>query len=138
MTQPNVAQMNALSVVQAGYNNFAAGDVEALLDKMDDAVQWALPRIAGVRVSGTRSGRNAVRGFFRELDEDQQSVIFEPREFITEGDRVVTLGHYVWKVRATGKQYEGDFAHVFTVRDGRITRFTEFGDTAAVEEAYRP
>jgi len=137
MTQPNVMQMNALSVVQAAYKNFAAGDIEALLEQMDQSIHWQLPRVEGARITGTRTGRDAVRRFFGELAEDQESVVFEPREFVADGDRVVTLGHYIWKIRATGKQFESDFAHVFTVRDGRVDSFTEFFDTAASEQAYK-
>lgn len=55
--------------------------------------------------------------------------------FLAQGDKVVTLGHYLWRVKATEGEWESDFAHLFTVRDGRVTRFQEFTDTGALSHA---
>jgi uncharacterized protein len=43
-----------------------------------------------------------------------------------------------WRVNATGVTYEDDWAHVFIVENGRITKFKEYHDTAAEAAAYRP
>ena len=62
---------------------------------------------------------------------------FEPKEFVAQGDKVVALGHYAWHVRSTGREWESDFAHVFTVEDGKVRRFQEYTDSAALAEAFR-
>jgi ketosteroid isomerase-like protein len=62
---------------------------------------------------------------------------FSPREFFGAGDRVCVLGHYAWKIRKTGRTVAGDWVHVFTIRNGKVTRFREFNDTAQFAEAYR-
>ena len=62
--------------------------------------------------------------------------MFEPTRFVGEGDLVVALGHYRWRVKATGREIASEFAHEFTVRDGRIVRFQEFMDTAAFVAGY--
>ncbi len=49
----------------------------------------------------------------------------------------MALGHYAWRVNSTGREWESDFAHVFIVRDGKIARFQEFTDTAAIEAAFQ-
>ena len=49
----------------------------------------------------------------------------------------MALGDYAWRVKSTGREYESDFVHVFTVRDEKVARFQEFMDTAAVSAAYR-
>ena len=59
------------------------------------------------------------------------------REFVAQGDKVVVLGHYVWHVKATGKEWESDFVHALSVRDGKMTRFQEYTDTAAFGDAFR-
>jgi uncharacterized protein len=56
---------------------------------------------------------------------------------VAQGDKVVALGNYAWRVKSTGLEYETDFVHVFTVRDGKVTRYQEFMDTAVVGGAYR-
>ena len=61
----------------------------------------------------------------------------ELREFVAQGDKVVVLGHYVWHVKATGKEWASDFVHALSVRDGKITRVQEYTDTAALGDAFR-
>jgi ketosteroid isomerase-like protein len=56
---------------------------------------------------------------------------------VAQGDKVVALGDYAWRVKSTGREYESDFVHVFSVRDGKVARFQEFMDTAVVGWAYR-
>jgi len=55
--------------------------------------------------------------FFESLVDTQEVQHFDPREFIAQGDKVVALGHYAWLVKSTGREFGGDFAHVFTVHN---------------------
>jgi ketosteroid isomerase-like protein len=41
-------------------------------------------------------------------------------------------------VKTTGLTYDSPWAHVFTLRDGKIARFEGYEHTAAAETAYRP
>jgi ketosteroid isomerase-like protein len=56
---------------------------------------------------------------------------------IQDFDKLVALGHYAWHIKSTDREWESDSAHVFTVRDGRVTGFQEYTDTAALADAYR-
>jgi len=47
------------------------------------------------------------------------------------------IGHMRCRARATGREYESDFVHLVTLRDGQSTRFQEFFDTYAAGEAFR-
>jgi ketosteroid isomerase-like protein len=71
------------------------------------------------------------------VEANQETLEFEPREFIAQGDKVVSLGHYRWRVKTTGREFSSDFAHVFTVRDGKIVSFQEYTDTASAARAYQ-
>ena len=51
-------------------------------------------------------------------------------EHIDAGDQVVTLGRYIGRVIANGARIDVPFAHVWTVRDGRLARMRQFTDTA--------
>ena len=75
--------------------------------------------------------------FFASLVDTQEVQHFDPREFIAQGDKVVALGHYAWRVKSSGREFGGDFAHVFTVHDGKVLRFHEYMDTAAAAAAHR-
>lgn len=125
------------AIAQQGYQNFQTGDITALLAQMSDDVVWELPDIEGVRLSGTRTGLEGVADFFTTLTADQEGISFEPREFVAQNDKVVCLGNYRWRVKETGRDFESDFVHVFTIRDGKIAAFREHFDTAACAAAYQ-
>ena len=68
------------------------------------------------------------------------SPVFEqyaPREFIAQGDKVVVLGQERFRVKATGRSVENEWAHGWTLREGRAARFYEYNDTAALAAGYR-
>jgi uncharacterized protein len=131
MNEQNVA------IVQAAYNNFKNGDLPALLSLVSDEVNWQLPEITGVALTGKRTGVDSVAEFFATVARDQDVIEFSPGEFVAQGDKVVSLGHYKWRVKETGREFEPDFAHVFTIRDGKIAAFQEYFDTAVAAAAYQ-
>ncbi len=124
-------------LVQQAYQLFKAGNIPALLDMCSDTVEWVFPELKGVAVTGTHRGRKGVADFFTKLAQTQETLSFEPREFIAQGDKVVVLGHYAFRVKATGKQFESDWAEVFTIKNGKVARFQEYANTAAAIVAYQ-
>jgi uncharacterized protein len=124
-------------VVQQAYDYFKSGNIEGVLSLMSNDVDWRLPNIENMPHAGTRKGLEQVTEFFSTLAEAQDAKQFDPNEFIAQGDRVVALGHYIWKVKANNREYESDFVHVFTVRDGKITGFDEYFDTTPATMAYQ-
>ena len=132
-----MSDQETVEVVRRAYENFKSGDIGALMGQMSEDVDWRLPQMQGVPFSGGRKGRGQVSEFFTTLAGSQDSVSFEPREFVAQGDKVVALGTYNWRVKSNGREYGGDWAHVFTVRDGRIAGFHEYMDSAQAEAAFR-
>ncbi len=130
------AQEN-LKLVRQGYEHFKSGNIQGLLSLFSDDIQWELPQIENVPFAGKRRGREQVGQFFVSLGKEQEVVQFDPQEFVADDGQVVVLGHYAWRVKSTGQKFEGDWAHLFTVRSGRIVRFREYTDTATAAAAYR-
>ncbi len=129
-------------IVQQAYHAFQNGDIPALLNALSEDVEWVVPEVEGlpgegVPGRGTWRGPEQVGEFFRILSDTQEPRGLELREFVAQGDKVVLLGHYVWHVKATGKEWESDFVHALSVRDGKMTRFQEYTDTAAFGAAFR-
>lgn len=58
-----------------------------------------------------------------------------PEEFVEEGDQVVSLGLYSGTRKETGKSFSAPYAHVWTLRDGKVVRFRQYTDTAVVQRA---
>ena len=132
-----MSEQDNIAVVQKAYNNFKTGDIEGLVNLCTENITWQLTEVEGVPFTGKRNGRASVKEFFATVERDQDVIEFEPREFIAQGDKVISLGDYKWRVKDTGREFASDFAHVFTVRDGKIVAFREYFDTAAVAAAYQ-
>lgn len=126
-----------VELVRNAYQTFLRGDINALMEMCADDIEWELDSNEAVPFTGVRRGKEGVSEFFRLLGENQHPLQFEPREFIAQGDKVVALGHYAWAVKPTDKNYESDFAEVFTIRDGKIARFREFMNTRLAGAAYQ-
>ncbi len=124
------------TLVRKTYELFKSGDIETLLGMYSDDISWETPKVENAPFTGKISGRDKVAEFFTSLDEHEEISVFEPTEFIAQGNKVVVLGHYTTRVKSTNKQYDSGFAHIVTVSDGKITGFYEFFDTAAAEKAY--
>jgi len=122
-------------IVQDGYAKFGSGDIAGLLDMCAENIEWETLPIENAPFSGKREGREAVAEFFKLLDENENITRFEPLEFIAQSDKVVVLGESAVTVKSTGRSYETDWVHIFTVRDGKITEFQEFFDNAAATKA---
>jgi uncharacterized protein len=132
-----VSEQENAELVQQGYKHFKNGDIQGLLGLLSEDVEWTQPEIEGVPFSGTRRGPERVGEFFSQVFDTEEPLHFEPREFVAQGEKVVALGDYAWRVKSTGREYESDFVHVFTVRDGKVAKYQEFMDTAVVGAAYR-
>jgi hypothetical protein len=62
---------------------------------------------------------------------------FVPESFICDDNQVVVLGRERCRSRQTGREFEVQWAQVFKVEDGRVSRFVEYIDTFPMVEAYR-
>lgn len=132
MSQANV------EFVQSLYAAFLRGDIAALIQGAAPDVHW---EIAGRRddypLFGVRKGHAGMQDFFSSLPQLQDTIAFTPKEFYASGDKVFVLGHYAWTIRKSGRKVASDWAHVFTIGDGKVTRFHEFTDTAQYAGAHR-
>ena len=127
-----------VKVVQDAYACFQRGDLASLLGHMTSDIEWVFPKLENVPYTGTWRGPEQVgRHFFQSLAELTEPIEFEPKEFVAQGDVVIGLGKYKFRVKATGNTYASEFAHVFRFRNGKIASFHEHADTASVERAYR-
>jgi len=126
-----------IKIVQDAYAAFGRGDIQSILDRLDDGIVWkgvygAAPHVP---TSGERRSKAQVGEFFKQVAENVKFSRFEPKEFIATGDKVVALGHYT-ATTPIGKTFDADFAMVFTLRNGKVSEFQEFTDSAALNAAY--
>ena len=124
------------ALVQQAYDSFRAGRIDKLLALMSKDISWTLPEVKSVPLGGRKNGLAAVGEFFVLINDLEESLLFETSAMIAEGDKVVALGSYSWRVRSTKEKYKSDFAHVWTFSNGKVISFQEYFDTAALRDAF--
>lgn len=124
-------------LVQRCYELYKSGDIKVLLDLCAEDVDFQMPEIENVPFSGRHLGREAAAAFFKSVGEAQETLSFNPREFIAQGDKVVVLGDSLYRVRASGREYGNEWVHVWTVRAGKVLASQEYLDTAVSSAAYQ-
>jgi uncharacterized protein len=116
-------------VVQQAYAAFGRGDIPALLEMMDDDIDWMAP--ATLPHGGRFRGKDGVGKFLEGVGAAWDPLVLEVETLGAVGDDLA-----VGIVRADGTRRGGGpsgygAVHLFTVRDGRITRFREYTDLDA-------
>jgi uncharacterized protein len=132
-------QQNAnIELVKRCYEAFERGDINFILDAVAKDVDWEAVVGVGPRIptGGRRRGRQEVEDFFAKLNETTRFDLMQPRDFVSDGERVLVLGEYRGVVQRTGRRFAADWVMLFRVREGRIIEFREFTDTAALLDAF--
>ena len=122
----------AVEIIRNFYAALRSGDATRVLGLMSDDIEWVT--MWQYKVVG-RGPDKVAEGVLMPLMKEWTSFEFIPTEFIVDGDSVVSLGRFVGLHGVTGKTANARYAHVWTVADGRITRFRQYIDTLAVAEA---
>jgi uncharacterized protein len=132
-----MSEQENLRVVQNLFECFGRGDVPGLLRLLDEDVDWHIKGPSEVPYFGPRRGHDGALDFFGKLGTSVEFESFAPGQFLAGGENVVVVGSERGRVKATGKSFDNDWAMVFTLREGKITKFRSHEDTAAVAEAFR-
>ena len=118
----------SVEVVRGVYEAFGRGDVQAVLGALAEELEWH--EAEGMPYAGLYCDREAVaEKVFGPLIEDVPDFEVSPGEFIASEDTVVALVRYTGTGKLTGKRLDLRVAHVWDVRDGKITGFRYFVDT---------
>lgn len=111
----------------------ARGNPEIVRQLLAPDVRWEV--VPGFPHSDVYIGVNGVFDFFTRLFSDFENWHTEPSEFFETGDRIVAIGKYSARAKATGKFFEARFAHLWTMRDGVIARLQQCADTVQIVRA---
>lgn len=122
-------------IVRSFYAKLESGDAPGALGLMAPDIEWVT--MWHYKVEGRGPGPVA-EGLFKPLMAEWTSFSFVSTEFISEAETMVSLGEFKGVHGATGKTSRARYAHVWTVKNGKIARFRQYIDTLAVAEARRP
>jgi ketosteroid isomerase-like protein len=111
----------------------ARGNPEVARQVLAPDVRWEV--VPGFPHSDVYVGLTGVFDFFTRLFGDFEDWHSEPSEFFEAGDRVIAIGTYSARCKATGKEFSARFAHVWTIRNGVIARLQQCADTVQIARA---
>jgi len=116
-------------VVQSAYDAFGRGDIPAILGMLDEGVAWTSP--GALPQGGTYKGPGEVGSFFETVGSAWEQLTATPEAIGEVGDGRVAAVVRMDGTRRSGASQGWNAVHVFGVRDGRITAFTEYTDLDA-------
>ena len=128
--------MSNVQVVRSLYEAFARGDAPTAFALMDPGIVWNEAENFPYADRNPYVGPMAIgEGVFMRLATEWDGFQAVPEELLDAGDTVVALGRYKATHRATGTAINAQFAHVWRVNNGKITRFQQYTDTAQATRA---
>ena len=118
MSQENV------ELVRGGFDSFARGDLELFLEFTDPQVEIVEPfELPGQR---TYRGHQGLLEAIQSWAGQWEDFRAEPERIIDAGDRVVVVVHQSGRGKTSGATVEQRIAYVFTIRDGKLSRWEVF------------
>lgn len=127
------------AVVESLYRAFGAGDGATIAGLLAADLVWIEAENGPYADRNPYNGPGAVfEGLFARIGAEYEGFVVTPVTYVASGDRVVALGRYTGTNRATGEALDAQFAHVFTVSDGKVTRFQQYTDTAQWVDVVTP
>jgi ketosteroid isomerase-like protein len=125
--------MTNKELIQQLYENFAGGDVPAVLSAFAENIEWT--ESDGFPLAGTYVGPESVlENVFMKLGDFSENWGVEVDRLIVDGDTVVADGRYTWNHKTTGEPCAVRMAHIWTITDGKATKFLQHVDSATVKE----
>jgi ketosteroid isomerase-like protein len=126
-----------LQIIQQAFDDFSKGNIGAIVNACSDDVVWGSYKIPDVPMSGLFYGKEGVQEFFTELGANVHYSFFAPKEFITQGDRVVVLGHHTGTVTKTGKSFDHDWCFTFKMNNGKVQNYFAYTDSREQALAFK-
>ena len=122
----NMSEQQNIETVGKLYEAFGRGDVAHIVDQCTDDVRWMSHFDAIVPWAGDFSGKANVSKFFEAIGANSNITRFEPKEFVAQGDTVVSSGSLDITANSTGKSATTRWAFIWKLRNGKVYDYEQF------------
>ncbi len=132
-----VSDPNNLKVIDGLYKAFSAGDIPGALAPMDPKIVWNEAEGNSLADGNPYIGPDAVlNGVFARVGGNHEYFKLENIQLHEmSNNQVLSTLRYEGKVKETGKTYNAQAAHLWTLKDGKIIAFQQYVDTKKLDEA---
>jgi uncharacterized protein len=126
-----------IATTKAIYEAVPKGDAAAVFANIDPEIHVIYYGDEHIPFAGEYKGLDGVIDFLTKVDGAVAVEKMEPKLFIAEGDNLGVWGHLWFKTKKSGRQFDSDFAHIITLRDGKWLFFRDFANSAMASEVFR-
>jgi ketosteroid isomerase-like protein len=127
--------MDNVNLLKNLYAAFGRGDIPTVLGAMSPDIRWSQAESNPYMPSGEAwVGPDAVLNLFMKLGAEWDGFSVHPKSFHGAGDSVIVEARYSGRYKATGKSMDTQACHVWDVKDGKVTRFQQYVDTAKLQD----
>jgi ketosteroid isomerase-like protein len=125
-----------VKTVQRVYEAFGRGDVAAILETVNDDVDWATEAASSEAPWwGVRTDKEAITDFFVQIAANLEVLEFTPLAIVGNDDDVLTVVRFRAKATKTGKSVDMELHHQFHFVGGKISRYRGTEDTVQTMRA---
>jgi ketosteroid isomerase-like protein len=128
-----MSQQN-METIERGYEHFGATR-DLLAETIHPDLVWDMSTFSGWPERQTYSGLAGAREFIAEWTDAWDEWELEVEAPLDAGDKVVAIVHQRGRSKATGLTVDMEFAQVWTLRHGKLTRMQMYAERAKALEA---
>ena len=128
--------MTNVELLRHLYDSFGQGDIPTVLAMMSHGIHWHQAESNPYQPSGDAwVGPDAVlNNLFARIGSEWDGFTVYSKAFYGAGDTVIVEGRYTGTFKPTGRRLDCQMCHVWDVKDGKVTRFQQYVDTAKLHE----
>lgn len=128
-----------IALAKSLYEAFAKADIPTVLAGLDSNIVWNEAENFPYADKNPYIGRDAVlNGVFARIGGEWDNFSLTEKQFFpVQNDMILVTGYYTGKHKQTGKAIRAQFAHVWWVKDGKLTKFQQYADTKQVTDAVK-
>ena len=124
-----------VETLRGAYEALNEGDVERALAVLDEDAEWC--EHSDLPEAGLYQGKDAIRDFLHDFLESWQEFKQETEELIPGDGRVLIMLRSKVRGKGSGVAVEGEYAHLWTMENGRGVRVDAYFDRREALRALR-
>ncbi|MFC5196132.1 nuclear transport factor 2 family protein [Bizionia hallyeonensis] len=127
-------------IIDTMYNAFASGDMPTVLGSMHPKIEWNEAEGNKYADGNPYIGPNAIlNGVFARLGADHEYFkLADIKLHDMRNNQVLATLRYDAKNKKTGKKYNAQAAHLWTLKGGKVITFQQYVDTKKLADAEMP
>jgi len=130
-------------LIEKWFRALEVSDKVEMFECMDDNIEWInMKPVMGVNHMlpwiGTFYGKENVKKSFNVYKDAIEIKTFKPLSVIIDRDQAVCMIKEAGRCKATGQNYEIEFAAWFIIKDNKIVWWKSFIDPSSIISAFKP